>query len=75
MFNNCSFEVETEYFKSETEKKDYIDQMLNLNAFCISRGIKTRFLFPNNDTMLEGTIIKNADFRLDRFHTLKVVEK
>lgn len=73
--SNCSFKVEVEYFKSNEEKNEYIKSMLNLCGFCVSRGIKTRFYFPDDNTMLEGRVIKNGAFQLDIFHTLKVIEK
>jgi hypothetical protein len=60
-----------ESFKSETEKNNYIAQIKNLNNFCISRNIKTRFLIPVENIVLEGVQNKKS-FNLTMIHILEV---
>lgn len=60
-----------ETFKSETEKSDYIAQIKNLNNFCISRNIKTRFLIPVDNIVLEGVQNKKS-FNLTLIHVLEI---
>lgn len=61
----------TELFKSETEKSDYIAQIKNLNNFCINRNIKTRFLIPADNIVLEG-IQNKKSFNLTVMHVLEI---
>lgn len=61
----------TELFNSETEKSDYIAQVKNLNNFCISRNIKTRFIVPADNIVLEG-IQNKKSFNLTVIHVLEI---
>ena len=60
-----------ESFKDETEKNDYIAQVKNLDAFCENRKIKTRFLFPADNIILEGVQNKKT-FNLTVIHVLEI---